>query len=419
MRVLHVTPLYWPSIGGGEQVTQALAERLARDGHAVTVLTTDASSVERFWSRRGPRVNPGEPEINGVRVVRVPARPFPVGQLGLYLARGAAIRLFDPLRLSGVVRRIGAWMPRAPAFRTALARLAGQCDVIHGFNLSWESCLVDAYEIARACRRKYLMTPFLHTGEPGQGRVSRNYTMSHQLAALRGSDCVIVQTPTEARAIAALGVDETRLVEVGVGIDPAQIVGGDAVQFRTRHNLRDPIIAFIGRVTRDKGATALVRAMQQVWVSGVEADCVIAGLVLPDFDRYLKTHPVYPRLRVLGPISAADKRDLLASADVVAMPSRAESFGIVYLEAWAYGKPVIGARAGGAVDVISDGVDGYQVPFDDASALAARLLHLLSNPEHARSLGEAGRRKLFERYTWDTLYARSLDAYQSALREHG
>ncbi len=416
MRVLHVTPLYWPSLGGGEQVTQALSEQMAREGHDVTVLTTDAASVERFWDPHSPRMDERDTVINGVRVIRAPVRPFPLGQLGLFVVRGMAIRLFDPLQISSVVRYVGSWMPRVPSFRQALRRLPGTFDLVHGFNLSWESCLVDAYEFARAHQRVYVVTPFLHTGEPGHRRVSRNYGMSHQIAALRGSHRVIVQTPTEARAIEQLGVDPARIIEVGVGIDPAWIAGGDADRFRARHNLRGPIVAFIGRATRDKGVTALVRAMQQIWASGIEAECVIAGLALPDFEHFLKAQPANPGLRLLGLISETDKRDLLAAADLVAMPSRAESFGIVYLEAWACAKPVIGAHAGGAADVIDDGVDGYLVPFDDTSALANRLRELLADRERAHAMGEAGRRKLLNRYTWDTIYTKTLAVYRDIVR---
>jgi glycosyltransferase involved in cell wall biosynthesis len=412
MRVLHVSPLYWPSLGGGEQVVRVLSERMARDGHTVIVVTTDAASVERFWNKRAPRVEAGETALDGVRVLRLPVKPFPLGRLGLFVVRGLAIRVLDPLRQRRLVRAIGSWMPRVPDLEPALRSLPGAFDVVHGFNLSWESCLVKTYEVVQNWPAAYFTTPFMHTGEPGRTRVSRNYTMSHQVAALRGSQRVIVQTPTEARAIESLGVERARIVEVGVGIDPARLSGGDAERFRARHGLRRRIVAFIGRATRDKGATALVRAMQRVWATGVQAECVIAGQTLPDFERFMRTQPPDPRLLVLGPISDNDKHDLLAAADIVAMPSRAESFGIVYLEAWAYGKPVIGAGAGGAMDVIADGVDGYLVPFDAASELAKRICEVLIDRDRARHMGDAGRRKLLTRYTWDAIYEKTLAVYQ-------
>ena len=82
------------------------------------------------------------------------------------------------------------------------------------------------------------------------------------------------------------------------------------------------------------------------------------------------------------------------------MPSRTDSFGIVYLEAWLNGVPVIGARAGGVPEVITDGVDGYLVDFGDVAALANRIELLLRRPEAARALGEAGRRKVLAEHKW-------------------
>jgi glycogen(starch) synthase len=417
MQVLHVSPLYWPSLGGGEQVTQVISERMACDGHTVTVLTTDASSEECFWDKRGSRLDKPDEWINGVHVIRVPVQSFPLGRLSLFVVRGLAIRVLDPLRLRKIVRSIGAWMPRVPTFKQALRDLPDSFDLVHGFNLSWESCLMDAYDFARGRSYVFIATPFLHTGEPGQMRVRRNYQMSHQQAALRGSDRVIVQTQIEARAIGQMEIARSRIVEVGVGIDPASIEGGQADRFRSRYNVHGPIVAFIGRVMYDKGAMSLLGAMQQVWAAGMKVELVMAGRLMPDFKRFLKRQPPQPHLHVLGPIDAADKRDLLAAADVVAMPSRAESFGIVYLEAWAYAKPVIGARAGGVPDVIEDGVDGWVVEFGDVTGLAQRITRLILNPVEAEAMGARGRNKLQQRYTWDRLYQTVQETYREAVEQ--
>ena len=101
------------------------------------------------------------------------------------------------------------------------------------------------------------------------------------------------------------------------------------------------------------------------------------------------------------------------------MPSRTDSFGIVYLEAWLAGKPVIGARAWGMSDVIADGRDGVLVPFGDGPALAEALAGLLADPARRAALGAAGRAKVLERYTWDEVYAKVAAAYAQAARAGG
>lgn len=94
------------------------------------------------------------------------------------------------------------------------------------------------------------------------------------------------------------------------------------------------------------------------------------------------------------------------------MPSRTDSLGIVYLEAWLNEKPVVGALAGGVPEVISDGVDGHLVRFGDVPSLAVRLAHLLGDPEAAAAMGRRGREKVLARYTWDRIYPRVREVYE-------
>ena len=112
----------------------------------------------------------------------------------------------------------------------------------------------------------------------------------------------------------------------------------------------------------------------------------------------------------LGQLSEEEKWDAVDAADVVALPSRTESFGIVFLEAWARGKPVIGARAGAVPQVINDGDDGLLVEFGDAAGLAEALEKLLDAPAQAAEMGQRGREKVLQMYTWDHQYARLRDA---------
>jgi glycosyltransferase involved in cell wall biosynthesis len=105
------------------------------------------------------------------------------------------------------------------------------------------------------------------------------------------------------------------------------------------------------------------------------------------------------------------RRDALAAADVFALPSRTDSFGIVYLEAWCYGLPVVGAWAGGVPDVIDHGVNGLLVPFGDVAALAGALARLLADRQLAQAFGRLGRAKVERELTWEHKYALVRRAY--------
>ena len=89
------------------------------------------------------------------------------------------------------------------------------------------------------------------------------------------------------------------------------------------------------------------------------------------------------------------------AAEIFALPSRGEGFGFVYLEAMAHGKPVIGGAHGGAPEVIQDGTTGYVVQHGETLQLATSIDALLSNPENARRMGEAGRERVEREYRFN------------------
>ena len=92
-----------------------------------------------------------------------------------------------------------------------------------------------------------------------------------------------------------------------------------------------------------------------------------------------------------------------------------EGFGIAYLEAGAFGKPVIGSLGCGATEAIEDGVTGFLAPQNDPAVVADRLATILGDPRLAARLGEAGRQRA-EAQTWTAVAGRYLDLYEQAAR---
>jgi glycosyltransferase involved in cell wall biosynthesis len=117
------------------------------------------------------------------------------------------------------------------------------------------------------------------------------------------------------------------------------------------------------------------------------------------------------RITVVNDFPEKQKPDLLAACDVIAHPSGNESFGIVFVEAWACGKPVIGARVGSIPSVIDEGQDGLLFNYLDPDSLAQALLDLLDNPSQQARMGEAGRQKVLGNYTWEIVADRLRAVY--------
>jgi glycosyltransferase involved in cell wall biosynthesis len=111
-------------------------------------------------------------------------------------------------------------------------------------------------------------------------------------------------------------------------------------------------------------------------------------------------------------------RDLLAALDAFVLPSRHEPFGIVILEAWAAGLPVIASYVGGLRQLVEHERDGLHIPSGDAHALAAALDRLHANPHLRRSLAAAGHAKMTAKYTWKAVNSRLEEIYQTAEQRH-
>jgi glycosyltransferase involved in cell wall biosynthesis len=404
-------------VGGAETYLRAMSERLVRDGHAVTVATTNASRVQCFWDPRQPRLLEGSTSVNGVSVIRSRLGHLPLSPWTFYLLRRLATELARlPHQGRTLLDGLAPYMPAVPNMESDLERLTTGFDVVHSVNISLEWPLIVGLRYARRHRLPFVVTPFVHVGDR---EVERFYTMPHQLAALRDADCVIVQTDIEARKLTLLGVSQERIVRLGMGVDLDHSCGGDGERFRAQHGIDGPVVTFMGAVTDDKGIVHLTRAMQHLWQGGSTATLVIAGQPMEptSFERAYADLPETHRQRVrrMGVVSGQLKQDMLAGTDLFAMPSRVDSFGIVYLEAWSYGVPVVGCRSGGVPDVVEHGQDGLLVPFGNQALLALAIESLLDAPERRRAMGQRGRAKVEAHYTWDSIYAKLRATYQDLL----
>jgi len=105
------------------------------------------------------------------------------------------------------------------------------------------------------------------------------------------------------------------------------------------------------------------------------------------------------------------KRDLLDAMDLLALPSRTDSFGIVILEAWSYGRPVIAADAGGPGEVVRDGLDGLLVPYGDTVKLGECIAYLLDNVAKRKELGATGQARIQTEFLWESVLSRIESLY--------
>ncbi|MCL4466764.1 MAG: glycosyltransferase family 4 protein [Chloroflexi bacterium] len=383
MKITFLKKGYSP-VGGSEVLTYELATRLAARGHAVRVLCQWPAG-ERY----------GFPPRQSLR--------RETREYRLFWHRGVEIYQLLP-RLGGLGRRLDVLSP-FNLLRGGLAlALAGCPEVIHNVCREYAP---QALALSRALGARLVLTPLAHPGQFWAG------DRATDVALYRQADAVVALTGAEKRWYAARGVTGDRVHVVGLG--PCLAAPGDGAAFRHQYNLAGPVVLFIGRKEPYKGVGALVRAAALVWQRQPATHFVFIGEG-SFFDLFADPFRGRqdPRFLNLPRVDEASKANAYAACDVFCLPSRHETFGMVYAEAWLCGKPVVGGDIPTLRDVIADGSDGFCVP-QRPEAIAGALLRLLDDPALRARLGEAGRRKVADRFNWDEVVRQHEALYERLL----
>jgi glycosyltransferase involved in cell wall biosynthesis len=260
------------------------------------------------------------------------------------------------------------------------------------FALSWQ-----VVAIARAFKKPVVLLALFHPDDVYHHFRSIYWGFS-------AADAVLAQTSYSAALLKRM-LPRSVPIELGAGVDldafaDSKVCGA---RFRTKYGLEGrKLVLFVGRKELSKRYDLAIEAMELI--NDERVHLVMIG-------RDIDGHPISRRdVTYLGELPPADLADAYDACDVFVLPSEAESFGMVFLEAWARRKPVIGNRLCQPVAcLIADGKDGFLCL--DAEEIAAAIRCLLSDPALAQRFGEAGYRKVTARYTWDLLAARVRDLY--------
>lgn len=229
-------------------------------------------------------------------------------------------------------------------------------------------------------------------------------------------------------------LDPSKVHVVRNGIDTEEFqpdTGTDVLQ-RLKVDLDRPIVAFVGRITRQKGLVHLVRAAEQfdpdtqvLLLAGAPDTPEIAQEFNEAFGHLQQTRGNVTWVQEMLP--RAEVRQVLSHATVFACPSIYEPLGIVNLEAMACETAVVASAVGGIPEVVVDGVTGLLVGYDPAQAddpafissfeseFAAKVNELTRDPQRAREMGVKGRQRCIDQFSWATIARQTVDVYQAAV----
>jgi glycosyltransferase involved in cell wall biosynthesis len=308
----------------------------------------------------------------------------------------------------------------ADHYRRRLQPLVQDVDIVHSVHGGVSYLGYAALQTARDLRLPFVHTPLLHlqqdvaagssTAPLALRLIPRTWTDHYWKRIWLQADAVLTMTGHERDHYIREGVPGARVFQTGVG---PMLPTAAASQPLDPAPAGEPMVLFLARNTLAKGLADVVHAAPLVWQHMPHVRFVIAGPRTPETDALLD-QAVDPRMEVLGEVSDERKDALLRRCTVYCMPSREESLGATYLEAWSYGKPVIGLRIPPLEELTGGGRGGLLVEPDPAD-VAAKIRTLLANPALMREMGQWGQRQVRERYSWEAIVARTEAVYESLL----
>lgn len=383
LETLKIALFSWESqhsvkVGGISPHVTELSETLVRKGHEVHIFT-------RIGFKSKYEV------INGVHYHRV-----------------------EHDQSGGIVVQMDR-MCNAMVRRFEMVEREGRFDVLHCHD--WHPVMA-LNHLKKYRNYPYVMT--YHSTEWGRngnsfgiGWESREIAHREWLGGYESSQVIVTSQNLKNEVQFLYQIPDYKLNVIPNGIKPGRVRRNlDPGRVKEKYGIHPlaPVILFIGRMQYQKGPDLLVEAIPHVLKHRWDAKFIFAGE--GDLRAYCERRAlelgVNHVCRFTGYISDEECIELLNACDIVVVPSRNEPFGIVVLEAWDAGKPVIGTEAVGLIDNFRNGIKAYFSP----ESIAWCINHVIDNPEYLRRMGEEGRRDVERLYDWNTIADDTIDVYR-------
>jgi len=324
------------------------------------------------------------------------------------------------------------------ALNLSTMKSLGEIDIVHTH--TWYASM------AGFLAKKLYGVPFVlttHSLEPLRAwkaeQLGSGYAMSSWMerTAILDADAIIaVSNGTKADIQRTYpDVDPARIHVIYNGIDLNEYQRTTATDALIKYGVdpAKPYVLFVGRITRQKGVTHLVEAIQYlpantqvVLCAGAPDTPEIATEMRDKVTEALKHNPNIVWIEKM--VTKPEAIQLYSNCAVFCCPSVYEPFGIINLEAMACGAPVVASATGGILEVVVEGLTGHLVPFDPdpvttfpidparfAKDLAAPIAALLADSDLARQMGQAGRRRVEQKFAWEAIAAETIELYSTLL----
>jgi len=212
-----------------------------------------------------------------------------------------------------------------------------------------------------------------------------------------------------------LGAVKTKIRVIPNGVEASRFNNGRQPQLIPTGVSEDrKTILYVGRIVREKGIFTLLDAFEKLRKQGKDVSLVLVGEgpLKEDLAKEVLRRKLNDRVKLAGFVDEKKLVSLYNSSDAFVLPSHYEPFGMVALEAMASRVPVVVSDVGGLSEIVEDGITGVKVPAANPSTLAEGILRVLEDRELSEQLKENAYRAVQERYRWDMIAEKTIEAYR-------
>jgi teichuronic acid biosynthesis glycosyltransferase TuaC len=285
-------------------------------------------------------------------------------------------------------------------------------DLIHA-----DVALPDGYASMKLS--KELKVPFVVTihGHDFYGTINKNSKCRRALNEVLSHTNKIITVSNELKNIGIKNFKiNNKTAVIGNGIPLMKIINNNQRNWQEKVNKKITLLS-VSYLIKRKAIDYNLRAFSKLSRKYPNLKYIIVGdgIERKNLEFLSEELGISNKVEFLGMLSHDDVMRYMAKADIFSLPSWNEAFGVVYIEAMAHGKPVIGCKGEGIEDFVEDGKTGLLVKLKDVDSLTQAIDYLLSNPDEAKAMGERARKMVLENYTWEKNAVKTISLYQEVL----
>ncbi len=421
--ILHFSTRYFPAISGAELYFQRISEVLSETYSCeIEIYCSDALDFSALTSQKGKRItseNKYFKKVNNLTINRIP-----INYNQTLDEQISFIKKFPSYESLSISREIlELFLKNGPNISEILNYFEKEnemkYDLIHSTYLPYLNNLISLvlgkmYNIPTVC------TPFFHFA-------NQRYQNPFYFELLKKFDMIICCTSLEKRYLIKNGVKSEKIEVVPMGIDLEYYEKCNKINFKRtffgNKQQKSPMILFCGNKNFEKGAISLLKAIPLILKNKKNVIFTFIGPSTEAFNRELKKVKKLKNKYIvnLSPSNLKGYFDIkkisaFRECDIYVMPSRSDAFGISFLEAWVFKKPVIGANIGSTPEVIDNGKNGLLVEFDNTEDICSKIVYLLKNKKYAKQIGKAGYQKIKDKnYLWSFISEKIFKIYNKLI----